>query len=641
MNIAPLKIKLLLFIGIAFCTVVKAQPGVSGTNIKKYDLVIVGGTPAGIMAAISSARLGKTSLILERTSHVGGLPANGLGATDIATRGATTGLFTEFVERVKKYYTKKYGASSEQVKACSDGYHFEPSVAEMIFGQMLAEHAGKITVLKMRQFDAEPQNIQITNGKISRISILNRDTKKQEDYKGRVFVDATYEGDLGAAAKIPFRVGREGKSEFNEPGAGRVYKYWQGAEGEGSTYQADNAVQSYNYRICLTNDPSNSVPIEKPLKYNRDEYVSMIEDVWTGNHTGVQMTQVTTAMMEDNRKNLANGGVTKIPGDRWGIGKITNMVTLPNHKTDGNNQHMSFISTDLPEENWPWPTSGWAWRDAFAQRLKEYTLGLIYFAQNEKELPESFRKATREWGLAKDEYNDNEHFPRQVYIREGRRFEAMYFFTARDATPVSPGKRPPVHPSSVTASHYALDSHAVRKREPGKIHLDGFISYPTAIYTVPLGVMVPKQVDNLILPVPVSGSHIGFSTIRMEPCWMALGQAAGIAASLAIDKNTRITDINNSQLQDALVDQHATLIYYKDINPSSLDFKLVQLMGLKGYLPDWEANLEAPVDNQQVAKWNKLSGLKARFKPGVTTRKEVLISIYKSLSKVRSTGSIK
>lgn len=631
MNIVQLKIKVLLLICIAFCTVVKAQSVVSNAVTKKYDLVIVGGTPAGIMAAISSARLGKTSLILERTSHVGGLPANGLGATDIATRGATTGLFTEFVTQVKKYYTDKYGASSEQVKACSDGYHFEPSVAEVIFGQMLAEYADKITVLKMRQFDAEPQNIQIANGRISRISIINRDTKKNESYEGNVFIDATYEGDLGAAANIPFRVGREGKSEFNEPGAGRVYKYWGGEEGDGSTYQADNAVQSYNYRICLTNDPSNSVPIEKPLKYNRDEYVSMIEDVWTGNNTGVQMQQVTAAMMEDNRKNLANGGTTKIPGDRWGIGKITNMVALPNHKTDGNNQHMSFISTDLPEENWPWPTSGWAWRDAFAQRLKEYTLGLIYFAQNEKELPESFRKATKVWGLAKDEYNDNDHFPRQVYIREGRRFEAMYFFTARDATPVSPGKRPPVHPLSVTASHYALDSHAVRKREPGKIHLDGFISYPTAVYTVPLGVMVPKQIDNLILPVPVSGSHIGFSTIRMEPCWMALGQAAGVAASLAIDDHSRIRDVKNKQLQDLLIDQKATLMYYKDIDPSNPDFKMVQFMGLKGYLPDWEAHLDAVVDQQQLAVWNKLSGLKLKFKTGSIIRREVLHDIYRSI----------
>jgi hypothetical protein len=632
MYILNLKIRLLLVICLGFSLATKAKLSVAAIKSQKYDLIIVGGTPAGIMAAISSARLGKTSVILERTAHVGGLPANGLGATDIATRGATTGLFTEFVTRVKKYYTDRYGAESEQVKACSDGYHFEPSVAEKIFGEMLAEYSNKITVLTMRQFDAEPQNIEVANGKINRITVLNRETKSNEEFIGNVFIDATYEGDLGAAAKIPFRVGREGKDEFNEPGAGRVYKHWQGGEGEGSTYQADNAVQSYNYRICLTNDSANSVTIKKPAKYNREEYVSLIEDVWTGRNTGYQMQLVTAAMMADNRKILANGGVTQIPGDRWGIGKITNMVTLPNRKTDGNNQHMAFISTDLPEENWPWPTSGWNWRDAFAERLKDYTLGLIYFAQNDTELPESFRKATKQWGLAKDEYIDNGNFPRQVYIREGRRFEAMYFFTAKDATEVSPGKRPPMHSSSVTASHYALDSHAVRKRESGKIHLDGFISYPTSVYTVPLGVMVPRQVSNLILPVPVSGSHIGFSTIRMEPCWMALGQAAGVAASLAIDGHSRISDVNNSQLQDKLMDQKVTLIYYKDIDPSSSDFKMAQFMGLKGYLPEWEARLDAPIDSKQLLLWKKLSGLKISYpKKNLNTRRLILAIIYKSL----------
>jgi hypothetical protein len=635
MRKAQSKIKLLLVICMGFTLAANAQQSTSVTQPPRYDLVIVGGTPSGIMAAIAAARLGKTSVLLERTAHVGGLPANGLGATDIATRGATTGLFTEFVARVKNYYIDKYGAASGQVKDCSEGYHFEPSVAEKVFGAMLKEESSKITVLKMRQFDAEPQNIELLSGKIARITVLNRETKKNEEFAGSVFIDATYEGDLGAAAKIPFRVGREGKDEFNEPGAGRVYKYWQGAEGPGTTNQADNAVQSYNYRICLTNDPSNSLPVEKPVNYNREEYVSMIEDVWTGKHTGVQMLEVTPAMMEDNRKTLAAGGITKIPGDRWGIGKITNMVQLPNHKTDGNNQHMAFISTDLPEENWPWPTSDWNWRDTFAERLKSYTIGLIYFAQNDKELPESFRKATREWGLAKDEYSDNGNFPRQVYIREGRRFEATYFFTAKDATAVSPGKRPPVHPSSVTASHYALDSHAVRKREPGKIHVDGFISYPTSVYTVPLGVMVPRQVSNLILPVPVSGSHIGFSTIRMEPCWMALGQAAGIAASLAIDGRSSISDVNAERLQDKLIDQKATLIYYKDVDPSSADFKMVQFMGLKGYLPDWEARLDAPVDEQHILLWNKLSGFKSSAAQVNVTRRQVLNSIYKFLNKLK------
>jgi hypothetical protein len=583
------------------------------------------------MSAIAAAKEGKTSVILERTNHIGGLPANGLGATDIATRGATTGLFSDFINRIKLYYTAKYGADSRQVKDCSDGFHFEPSVGEIILEQMLAEHKTKVTILKMRQFDVSEKNIVMQNDRIEKIYIVNRESQQREEYTGKIFIDATYEGDLGAAANVPFRLGREGKDEFNERGAGIVYKYWGGTEGEGTTFQGDNAVQSYNYRLCLTNNPANRVEVKKPLQYNREEYISLIEDVWTGRHTGGQMQQVTAAMLEENRKHIQKGNASKIPGDVWGIAKITNMVPLPNAKTDANNQHMAFISTDLPEENWPWPTSSWAWRDQYALRLRSYIQGLIWFAQNDKALPEHFRKAAKEWGFAKDEYTDNENFPRQVYVREGRRFDGMYFFTVKDATEVAPGQRPPVHPSSVTASHYAFDSHAVRKREPNRIHLDGFLSYPSQVYTVPYGVIVPKTVDNLLLPVPVSGSHIGFSTIRMEPCWMALGQAAGIAASLAIDKQMKVRNIAVEDLQSILIDQQATLIYFQDVKPGSPEFKVIQTMALRGYLPAWQARLGDPIDAETIASWEKLSGLKVNAEPGKTSRGDALRDLYQKL----------
>ena len=615
--------KKLLFTAVLYCfmNVVFAQ--------ERYDVVIVGGTPGGIMTAIAAAREGKTSVLLERTNHFGGLPANGLGATDIGTRKATTGLFREFVDRVQAHYVGKYGKDSEQVKVCSDGYHFEASVAEQVFTDMLAEQKGKITVLKMRQFDAEPRNIDMSNDVITAIRILNRETGQIETYKGKIFVDATYEGDLGAAAKVPFRLGREGKDEFNEPGAGVVYKYWGGREQDCSTFQADNAVQSYNYRLCLTTSPANRAPVKKPAHYDREEFASLVEDVWTGLNTGVEMLGVTPEMMEANRRHIAKGNPTQLPGDRWGIAKITNMVELPNGKTDANNQHMAFISTDLPEENWPWPTSGWDWRDRYAQRLQEYITGLIWFAQNDKELPAHFRKACLEWGFAKDEYTDNDNFPRQVYVREGRRFEGEYFFTASDATPVTPGKRPPLHKNSITASHYALDSHAVRKRESGKIHLDGFLSYPSAVYTVPYGVIVPQGVDNLLIPVPVSGSHIGFSTLRMEPCWMAMGQAAGIAASISIDEQVKIKYVPMDKLQGKLLKQKATLFYLRDVDVNSPDFEMAQYMGLLGYLPDWEARLDATVDAETATLWSALS--KTKVNTGIN-RKEALQRIFLMLA---------
>jgi hypothetical protein len=596
-----------------------------------FDLVIVGGNPGGIMAAIAAARMGKTSVILERTKHIGGLPANGLGATDIATRGATTGLFKEFTQNVRQYYVNKYGEDSEQVKFCSDGYHFEPSVAEIIFEKMLLEYKEKITILKMRQFDAEAKNVKIQDNKIVKIWVTNRNNSSKETYEGKVFIDASYEGDLSAAANVPFRVGREGKNEFNEVGAGRVYKYWDGPEGNGTTNQADNAIQAYNYRLCLTDNASNRLKITRPATYNAEEFQSLVDDVWSGRHTGAEMQFVTQKMQDENRRRLLRGDTTTIPGDPWGIAKLTNRVFLPNQKTDANNQHLAFLSTDLPEENWPWPTSGWDWRDKFANRLKSYTLGLIYFAQNNSALPSSFRKAASDWGLAKDEYVDNENFPRQVYVREGRRMEGLYFFTAQDATAVSPGNRPPLHASSVTSSHYALDSHAVRKREVGKIHLDGFISYLSDVYTVPYEVMISKEVDNLIFPVPLSGSHIGFSTLRMEPCWMALGQAAGIASGIAIEEHLKVKNVDRIKLQETLLDQGATLIYYKDINPTDSDFKMVEKMGLKGYLPDWNARLNDFVDDESIQLWENLSGQKLKYLPGKTLRKDLLSEIYKGL----------
>lgn len=593
-----------------------------------FDLVIVGGNPGGIMTAIAAARQGKTSVILERTNHLGGLPANGLGATDIATRKATTGLFAEFTKKVKQYYIKHYGENSRQVEDCSDGFHFEPSVAAFIYQEILNEHKDKITVLLMRQFDTTYQNINVKNGHIENISVLNRENGRKELYQGKIFVDATYEGDLGAAAGVPFRVGRESKEEYGEPGAGRTYEYWKSQPSEDSTGESDNAIQAYNYRLCLTNNPENQIPFPKPESYNRDEYISLIEDVWTGKNTQKIMSKVTNEMMEENRRHIAQGNRTKLPGDNWGIKKLSSLVKLPNQKVDGNNQHAAFLSTDLPEENWPWPTSSWEWRDKFAKRLKDYTLGLFWFAQHDPALPEHFRKDIAKWGLAKDEYQDNENFPRQVYVREGRRFEGVYFFTAKDALPVEQGKRPPLHPHSVTASHYALDSHAARKRETGRVHLDGFISYPTAVYTVPLGVILPRNIDNLLLPVPVSGSHIGFSTLRMEPCWMALGQAAGITASLAIDCRVSVRDIDTTMLQDLLIRQKATLVYYRDIKPEDANFPLVQYMGLRGYLPEWEANLQNAIDNETLRKWSKLCGHSLQATPGITPRIEVLQQIY-------------
>jgi hypothetical protein len=585
----------------------RAQAG----EVCSRDVVIVGGTPGGIMAAISAARGGARVVLLERTHHIGGLPANGLGATDISTRGATGGLFLEFVNRVYKHYVDTYGAKSKQVRQSSMGYHFEPSVAEMVFEKMLAEHKDKITVRKLRQFDALKKNIVLKDGAIAEITILNRQSKKTERYAGKVFIDATYEGDLAAAAGAGFRIGREAQSKYNEPMAGVVFVRWGSRKPSGGTTGAsDNAVQAYNYRLCLTKNKDNQAPIAKPKNYNRKEFASLIDDVKLNRATGNHRSEK----------------------DYDGIGRVVNMVTTPNDKTDANNQHLAFLSTDLPEENWPWPTASWEWRENYEKRLRDYTLGLLWFAQNDPGLPQEFRKRCLLWGLAKDEYADNANFPRQVYVREGRRIEGEHLFTAHDARQERGSIRPPIYANSITASHYNLDSHAVRKRQPGRVHLDGFFSYPTNPYTVPYGVIVPKKVEGLLTPVPVSGTHIGFSTLRMEPCWMAMGQAAGVAATISIRDNLPLRKINPWKIQKELLAQNAVLIYFKDLKPGDRHYPAAQFFAVRGFFgrEGWTARLSDPASETVAKQWFQWSGLDAptSYKPGKTTRGELLEALH-------------
>lgn len=549
--------------------------------IFEYDAVIVGGTPAGIMAGIAVARGGGRAVILERTAYIGGLPANGLGATDIATRGATGGLFLDFVRRVYQHYCAAYGVDSPQVALCSDGYRFEPHVAEAILLAMIAEQGERLEVRRLRQFTHEPRNALKDGTALSGIRIVNRETGDEEIYRASVFVDATYEGDLAAAAGAPYMLGREGAAEYGEPCAGKFYQRWRGPVDEVySTGQGDNAIQSYNYRLPLTTDPANMRRIEKPATYNRAEYLSLIEDL---------------------RLQRFAGPPTPLEFD--GIGLITNMVRLPNDKVDANNQHAAFLSTDLPEENWPYPTASWEWRDRFASRLREYTLGLLYFAQNDAGLPPAFRERCRRWGLSRDEFADNDNFPRQIYVREGRRIRGEYLFTAHDALKKRHSR---AHSSSITASHYALDSHACLKREAGRPHLDGFFSHRTRPYSVPYGVIVPLAVDNLLIPAPASATHIGFSTLRMEPCWMALGEAAGEAINVSLADGSSVRAVNVIKLQRRLLDAGAVLSYFEDAAPGDAHYPALQFFALRGFLgAGYQAGLDAPATDEERARWTR------------------------------------
>ncbi len=587
----------------------KSMASKSSPNTTIADVIIVGGTPAGITAAIAAARLGRSAIILERTAHVGGLPANGLGATDISTRGCAAGLFKEFVDRIRAHYAETYGKDSKQLIVSSDGYHFEPSVGEKILLEMLAE-CPSVSVRLHRQFDALPERVERNGGEIMSVRVRDLQSNADETYSGSCFIDATYEGDLAAAAGVPFATRREGFADYREPKSGRFYQKWGFPEvGEHSTGEGDDTIQAYNFRLCLTDQPDNRVPFPKPEGYDRSEYVSLIDDLKLDRMPGVHRNE-----------------------REWdGIGRITNIVWLPNGKTDANNQHLAFISTDLPEENYPWPTADWAWRDQFQTRLQNYILGLFWFLQNDPEVPESFQKNAQRFGLAADEYTDNGNFPRQVYVREGRRILGENCFVAHDALSTTPGGRPPIHANSVTASHYPVDSHAVHKREEGRDHLDGFLSLHTEPYTVPFGIMVPKTIDNLLVPVAVSASHLGFGTLRMEPCWMALGEAAGVAASLAVSLEIAPRCVPVDDLQRQLVEGGAMLIFFRDVSPDDPAFPALQYLGVRGAIPGWKAKLEEKVSPEEAQRWARVAGLEELPLATDATRREALASIWKAL----------
>lgn len=565
---------------IAFCTAsLLAQPSTEA------DICVLSADPAGIASAVAAARLGSSVVLIDRNMHIGGLPANGLGVTDIATRSTIGGIFKEFVAKVRAKYVEKYGPDSQQVKDSSDGYHFEPHVAEAVFEEMITSEKN-IRLLRGYSFEGK---IRKEGEHLREVTVVERTTGKPLTVRAKQFIDATYEGDLAGAAGVPYRIGREGREDTGEPYAGVFYAYFgtKQIQEDPRAGQGDDRIQAYNYRLCLTNRPDLRVLPAKPATYNRADYASLVEDVRNGVVTAFGRTPMNTA-------------------------GLFNIVPVPNGKSDTNNHHNSLVSTDLPEENQPWPEADWAWREKFEARLRDYTLGLLWFAQNEPELPEWLRKQAREWGLCRDEYQDNGNFPRQVYVREGRRINGEYDFSALDAM-VMPGKpRTAVHGTTITAAHYAIDSHALRKREPGKRSLDGFLGlgHITRPYTVPFGVMVPKKVEGLLVPAAVSSTHLGFGTLRMEPCWMAMGQAAGTAAHLAIRHATEPRKLEIDALQRTLLDNGQVLVYYRDLagKEKAPWFKAMQYFGARGWFPYWDAEPDAPVLRGEAIEWFRTLG---------------------------------
>jgi hypothetical protein len=560
---------------------------------ERFDVVVYGGTPGGVAAAIAAARLGHTVALVEYHAHLGGMSASGLGKSDIETREAIGGLFREFVGRVRQHYVDRYGPNHPNVKLCRDGYYYEPSVAERIFDAMVAAET-RIRVFKRHRIE----EVARSGRAVTAMRAVHRDTGASVEFRGRVFIDGTYEGDLAAFAGAEYRTGRESRAQTNELHAGVVYQDYETRQFlPGTTGEGDQRIQAYTYRLCLATDPANSVVLTSPPPdYDRKRYTGYIDDWKAGRFAPPRVIKEGLGYFAPTFNTVV---------------RALSIAELPNRKTDVN-MNPRPLGFPFTEENYRYPEAGWDERERISTRLRNITLGLLYFLQNDPEIPAGQRKLASQYNLARDEFADNRNFPWQLYVREARRIMGEYVLSEHDLISGPELGRPRIHAASIAAGEFPIDSFPVRKREPGHdVALEGYILMLdkfTRPYQIPYGVIVPKAVDALLTPVPASATHVAFSTIRLEPTWMALGQAAGAAAHLAISAGIEPRRIDVARLQRLLAAQGQVLTYFKDIDRQDPAYPALQYYGTKGFFRDYMARANEPIDAAIAREWARLAG---------------------------------
>ncbi len=491
-----------------------------------FDVIVYEATPGGITAALAAAREGCRTLLICSSRYIGGMTASGLCTTDAVRREAFGGIMLEFVRRVREYYLQTHGPKSDAFRLCQEGWWYEPHVAGLILRQMIDEQ-DHLTLL------LEQQIVSVQAGPARRIASL---TCRAADgvetiYSATTFIDASYEADLAAMAGVPARVGREGKDEFDESLAGVTYFDWKkGKLLPASTGQAHRGIQAFCFRHTLTDDPNNQVHVDKPRDYSDvlPDFLPLIQDIETGR----------VRSMED----------------------VTMTNVLPNRKIDANGQIEGLTSFNLSGGNWDYCEATPEQRKPIIAHHRLHAHGLIYFMQNDPRVPAAFRQEFNRWHFCKDEYPDNGHQPFQLYIRQARRIIGRITLTQHDYT-IAPGKTiTPRHDDSIAVAEHSFDIHPCQHRSAA---VDGWMegvlwfpdkaAGPAQPGQVPYRAMLPQEIDNLLVPVGMSATHIAFSVLRMEPVWMATGQAAGLAAAMAHKGGTTAAAIDVGKLQKTLI----------------------------------------------------------------------------------------
>jgi hypothetical protein len=519
----------------------------------EVDVCVYGGTSGGIAAAIQVERMKKRAVLLEFDGHIGGLTTGGLGATDIGNKAAIGGIAREFYGRIAEHYSReeawvlekpaeyfaRRGGSqtqaSDPLTAPADArtmWTFEPSVAERIFKEML--HEAGVPVRYHQRLDLVRKRGQ---------RILSVRMEDGSEYRAKMFIDASYEGDLMARAGVQYHVGREGNSVYKETLNGvraqtpkhqfivRVDPYVRPGDpssgllpfiqkGGGSPGSGDEGVQAYNYRLCFTTNDANRLPVTPPPDYDEGKYELLARYV--------------EALVAAGKKPQ--------------LSQFWHPIWLPNHKTDINNN--GGFSTDFIGANYPYPEASYQDRARMDRAHEHYIRGFITFLANSPRVPENIRAEMRRWGPAKDEFQDTGGWPNQLYVREARRMISGYVMTEHNCR----GARVAEDPVGLGA--YNMDSHNVQRIvKSGRVENEGDVQVPVKPYPISYRSIVSKQqqCENLFVPVCLAASHIAYGSIRMEPVFMILGQSAATAACIAIDENVPVQAVNYDKLRGRLL----------------------------------------------------------------------------------------
>lgn len=501
----------------------------------RADVIVYGATPGGFCAAIAAAREGAEVILLEPTDHIGGLNTGGLSFSDSnqTVRSTIMGLFDEWHTRIEKDYADRGITLPYKVSVKDQSkWTYEPHVAMRVTRQMLNEAGVKVLP------EQRLQSVQKAGTQIKEL-VTNRGR-----FAAQVFVDGTYEGDLMAAAGVSWTIGREGKAEYGESLAGKRYPKGKmkinGFDDKGQPLplitttdagpevEGDSRVMVYSFRLCLTDDPDNRVPFPKPKNYD-------------------------PARFEVVRRYVKSGG--RVGWD---------MYPLPGGKLDGNNSIGGQFSLGLVGACNGWSEADAAGRAAIWEEHKQYTLEFYHFLTTDPVVPEKIRQQYAQLGLCKDEFPDYGHFSPALYVREGRRMRGMFVLSQKDILE-QPEKEDPI-----VISSFPIDSHDCQRvaLKGGGVINEGTIfpvrrAYPKQgyAYHVPYRSILPKpdECTNLLVPVALSCTHVGISSIRVEPTWMILGQSAGIAAALTASKNTTVQKLPYPELRKRLLERGQVL----------------------------------------------------------------------------------